>query len=78
MCLGIPGQVVALSADDPWLADVDVAGTIRAVNIAVLEPGSVRPGDWILIHAGLAMEVIDAERAHTQLALLRDYTGEPE
>jgi hydrogenase assembly chaperone HypC/HupF len=75
MCLGIPGQVVALPADEPMLAHVDVAGVTRPINIAILEEGSVQPGDWILIHAGVAMEIIDAERAKNQLAVLQEYTG---
>ena len=75
MCLGIPGQVVALQADEPMLAHVDVAGVTRPINIAILEEGSVRPGDWVLIHAGVAMAVIDAERARDQLAALHEYTG---
>jgi hydrogenase expression/formation protein HypC len=78
MCLGIVGQVKALSSAHPDLVDVDVAGIVRSINVGILEPGSVRPGDWILIHAGFAMERIDEETARRQIAALRDYVGEPE
>ena len=78
MCLGIVGRVVALSTEHPDLADVDVAGLVRPINVGILDPGSLRPGDWILIHAGFAMERIDRETAERQIAALRDYVGEPE
>ena len=56
MCLGIVGRVVALPSDQPDLADVDVAGMVRRINVALLDRETLRPGDWILIHAGFAME----------------------
>jgi hydrogenase expression/formation protein HypC len=70
MCLGIPGQIVTLSADHPDLATVDVSGVMRTVNIALLEPGSVGPGDWVLIHVGFAMAKMDEAEARTSLAFL--------
>jgi hydrogenase maturation protein HypF len=63
MCLGIPGQVVEVLGEyDGQLALVDVQGARRTVNLGLLEepPAS---GDWILIHMGFAMEVIDQARA---------------
>jgi hydrogenase maturation protein HypF len=75
MCLGIPGHIEALDDDHADLADVEVAGATRKINIGILEE---RPavGDWILIQAGFAIEIIDAETARTQLMLLNQYTGE--
>jgi hydrogenase expression/formation protein HypC len=77
MCLGIVGQVVSLEDARPDLALVEVAGVVRPINIGILAGESVAPGDWILIHAGFAMEKIDAETAANQIAVLRDYTGGP-
>jgi hydrogenase maturation protein HypF len=70
MCLGIPGRIVEIVdgyADQ--LALVDVEGARRRVNIGMLEtPPS--PDDWILIHMGFAMEVIDdAEAAQAMSGL---------
>lgn len=63
MCLGIPGQVVqVLDEHDGQLALVDVQGARRKVNLGILEAPPVA-GDWILIHMGFAMEVIDAAQA---------------
>jgi hydrogenase maturation protein HypF len=63
MCLGIPGQVVEIVpgyADQ--LALVDVMGAQRRVNVGMLD-ALPEPGDWLLIHMGFAVELIDAERA---------------
>jgi hydrogenase expression/formation protein HypC len=70
MCLGIPGQLVELSADNDQLARVDVAGVRRMINIGLLEDEALAPGDWVLIHVGFAMSKIDEEEAAAALASL--------
>jgi hydrogenase expression/formation protein HypC len=77
VCLGIVGRIVAMDAERADLAEVDVAGLVRPINIGVLEGESLAPGDFVLIHAGFAMEKIDEEAARNQLEALRDYTGGP-
>jgi hydrogenase expression/formation protein HypC len=66
MCLGIPGKVVELVADQRDLATVDVLGEKRNVNTGLIEEG-VRPGDWVLIHVGFAMQKIDAAEAESAM-----------
>jgi hydrogenase expression/formation protein HypC len=70
MCLGIPGEIIELYADRPDLANVDVSGVRRAINIGLLEGEDVRPGDWILIHVGFALSKIDEEEAAAALNFL--------
>jgi len=70
MCLGIPGQVIELLADQPDLARVDVSGVRRAVNIGLLEGEDLGPGDWILIHVGFALSKIDEQEAKAALEFL--------
>ena len=77
MCLGIVGQILALSEEHPELATVDVAGAPRDINIMMLADEGLKSGDWILIHAGFAMEKIDEVTAREQMAALREYTGGP-
>ncbi len=77
MCLGIVGQIVALSEEHPELASVDVAGATREINIMMLADDGLKCGDWILIHAGFAMEKIDEAVAREQMAALGEYTGGP-
>ena len=66
MCLGIPGKVVELVADQPDLATIDVLGEKRNVNTGLIEEG-VSPGDWVLIHVGFAMQKIDAREAESAM-----------
>lgn len=71
MCLGIPGQLVELSAHNDQLARVEVAGVRRMINIGLLEDESLQPGDWVLIHVGFAMSKIDEAEADLALASLK-------
>jgi hydrogenase expression/formation protein HypC len=71
MCLAIPGRIVELTADEPGMARVDVAGVRRKINVGLLEGESIGPGDWVLIHVGFAMSKISEQAAAEQLLLLR-------
>jgi hydrogenase expression/formation protein HypC len=71
MCLGIPGEVVAITDPVRNLATVEVAGVRRTVNVGLLDVGEVGPGDWVLIHVGFAMARIDEEEAARALEGLR-------
>ncbi len=69
MCLGIPGQVVAiLPGNAGMLATVDVLGAHRPINLGMLEDPVVTPGSWVLIHMGFALEVITEEKASEAMA----------
>ena len=70
MCLGIPGEIVALVPGRAGLATVDVAGVRRAISIDLLGEDGVAPGDWVLVHVGFAMSKIDQAEAAATLALL--------
>ncbi len=64
MCLGIPGQVLELvDGFGNQLALVNVEGAARRINIGLLDEGTLRPGDWVLIHMGMAMEKVTATQA---------------
>ena len=71
MCLGIPGQLVELCADNDQLARVEIAGVRRVINIGLLEDDVLAPGDWVLIHVGFAMSKIDEDEAAMALASLQ-------
>jgi hydrogenase expression/formation protein HypC len=77
MCLGIVGRIVALTQEHPDLAEVEVAGAVRQINVGIIESEGLTAGDWILIHAGFAMEKIDEATARMQIDALREYTGGP-
>lgn len=70
MCLGIPGEVVALDPDGGDLATVDVSGVRRRINIGLIDDEPLAPGDWILIHVGFALAKIDEKEAADALDFL--------
>jgi hydrogenase expression/formation protein HypC len=80
MCLGIPGQIVAIVDDANHIAKVNVSGVKRNVNVALVREEGIEPGDWVLIHVGFAMSKIDEREAQETLSLLREmgeiYTDE--
>lgn len=71
MCLGIPGQIIDIVDDENSIAKVDVSGVKRNVNIALVRPDGIGPGDWVLIHVGFAMSKIDEVEAQETIKLLK-------
>ncbi|MCL7455335.1 MAG: HypC/HybG/HupF family hydrogenase formation chaperone [Anaerolineae bacterium] len=67
MCLAIPGQVMEIEGFE---AKVDVAGVTRSISLW-LTPGA-QLGDYVYIHAGYAISVLDAEEALESLRLLQE------
>lgn len=65
MCLAIPARVV--SVDGP-LAKVEVGGVSRVASIHLLD--DVKPGDYIVMHAGFALSRLDEAEARETLRLL--------
>jgi hydrogenase expression/formation protein HypC len=67
MCLSIPGKVIKISGDT---AEVTVGGTIINVGIQMLE--NVKENDYVLVHAGFALQIIDEKDALITLQLLSE------
>ena len=65
MCLAIPGQIIEFVDEPNRLAQVDVAGVRRTINVGLLdaEGEGAAPGDWVLIHVGFAISKVDEEEA---------------
>jgi hydrogenase assembly chaperone HypC/HupF len=77
MCLGIPGRVVeVLEGNGGMLALVDVLGAERPINLGMLDDMALEPGQWVLIHMGFALEVIDEAKAGEARAGL-ELMGQP-
>ena len=66
MCLAIPALVKSLKGTD---AEVDISGVRRRVS-TYLTP-EVKVGDYVLLHAGFSIRVVDQEEAGGTLELLR-------
>ena len=75
MCLAIPGKIVEIEKDKEH-AIVDYGdGTKRKANVTLV---SVKIGDYVLVHAGFAIEVLNEKEAQETLDLFREmlYAGE--
>lgn len=73
MCLGIPGQITAITDSTRMMAMAEVSGVRREVNVAPIVTGELADvvGKWALIHVGFAMAVIDEDEAEKTLEALR-------
>ena len=67
MCLAVPAQIVER---EDMLATVDVGGVQRQVSMRLLPEAQI--GDYVLIHAGFAMQQIDEEEAKLTWSLLQE------
>lgn len=76
MCLGIPGQVVEITDVDRQLAIVDVSGVRREVSLECVvdefNPLRMCVGNWVLVHVGFAMSLINEEEAASTLKVLKE------
>jgi len=69
VCLAIPGKIVDIDAEEER-AVVDYGdGTKREANITLVE---VKIGDYVLVHAGFAIQVLDEKDAEETLDLFRE------
>jgi hydrogenase expression/formation protein HypC len=76
MCLAIPGRIVQVVDETDRIAEVDVAGVRRKVNVGLFD--GIGPGDWVLIHVGFAISVVDEDEALATLRLLQEMGAEYE
>lgn len=73
MCLAVPGKIVSISsADDPLFKSGEVSfdGIIREINLAAVPEAVV--GNYVLVHVGMALNVIDEEEALKTLAYFKE------
>lgn len=67
MCLAVPGKILSITDDGLFkMAEVDFCGVKRPVSVDTVE--DVRPGDYVIAHAGVAISVMDEECARHTIA----------
>jgi len=69
MCLAVPSKVVNI---DNLLATVDVFGARREVSLILL-PEEAQVGEYVLVHAGFAIQKVDETVALDSMKLIREY-----
>lgn len=67
MCLAVPVKIVAIDGDE---AETEIAGVRRRVSIALTPEAKV--GDYVLLHTGYAIGVVDEAEAEETLRLLEE------
>ena len=71
MCLSVPGRVVAVDAQDELrMGTVDFSGVRKRVCLEAVP--AAKPGDYVLVHVGYALTVLDEVAANATLALLHE------
>ena len=68
MCLGIPAQIVEFTDREAGIAKAEISGVRRKVSVALCPEAEV--GDWVLVHVGFALSLIDEAQARETLVLL--------
>ena len=69
MCLAIPAQIIEMKDDN--MVEVNILGVTRDASIDLTPQAQV--GDYVLIHAGFAIEVVDLQYAEETLELVRQF-----
>lgn len=71
MCLAIPSEIIEIKDN---MATIDLGGVRREVSLLLL-PEEASVGDYVLVHAGFAINKIDKEAAEETLKLLEEIAG---
>jgi hydrogenase expression/formation protein HypC len=66
MCIAIPGKIISINSPK---AKVDFNGNVVDVNIGLIDP---KVGDYVLVHAGCAIEVMEKDKALELIELFHD------
>lgn len=72
MCLAVPGRIIDVEGAEAWARSGRVAfgEIVRRVNLACVPAAGV--GDYVLVHAGLAISIVDEQEAQRTLQCLRE------
>lgn len=73
MCLAVPAKITERT---DMMATVDICGVTRQISLMLLP--DARVGDFVLIHAGFAIEKVDEEEARRTLELLQELADHEE
>ena len=68
MCLAIPGEIIRIEDE---VATVRIGEALRKASLLLL-PEEPKIGDYVIVHAGFALHVVDPEEAQESLRLLRE------
>ena len=72
MCLAVPGKLLEITDDDPIgrAGRVSFGGIVKEVSLAYVP--QAEPGDYVTVHVGFALSVVDEEDARLVFEYLRE------
>ena len=70
MCLSIPARIETIEGDE---AVCTVGGSRYNASLSLLEKEKIKVGDYVLIHTGLAIQVLDKEEAEETLKTFDEF-----
>jgi hydrogenase expression/formation protein HypC len=73
MCLSLPARITELLGYDS--AIVDLGGMRKTISIALVP--EAQPGDYVIVHVGHAIGMLDVEEAQATLALFAELARSP-
>ncbi|MEM6671361.1 MAG: HypC/HybG/HupF family hydrogenase formation chaperone [Planctomycetota bacterium] len=67
MCLAVPGKILEVTGDTPLArrARVSFGGVVKDISLAYVP--DAEPGQYVIVHVGLALSVVDEEEAERTL-----------
>ncbi|GBE15797.1 MAG TPA: HypC/HybG/HupF family hydrogenase formation chaperone [Proteobacteria bacterium] len=71
MCIAVPGKIISI--DDVNMAIVDYGGVTKSASLDLIPEAAV--GDYVLVHAGFAINRLDEEEAMETMKLFDEYMG---
>jgi hydrogenase expression/formation protein HypC len=71
MCLAVPGKIMSITGDDPMmrLGKVNFGGIVKEINLAYTPEANI--GDYVVVHVGFALSVVDEAEAQQTFEYLR-------
>jgi len=68
MCLAVPGKIIVITGDSPLsrMGKIDFSGISKEISLAYLPEAQLN--DYVIVHAGFALSIIDQEEAMASLA----------
>jgi len=75
MCLAVPGKILSIEGVDPVLRSgrVDFAGIVKEINLSYVP--EARIGDYVIVHVGFAISIVDEAEAGRTFEYLRQIDG---
>lgn len=72
MCLAIPGKILSIDGDDPFMrmGKVSFGGVVKDVNLAYVPDAQV--DNYVIVHVGFAISIVDEEEANRVFEYLRE------